>query len=38
MLGSEETDEKISDKTMEKDYFQRFFETFERTMYKCSEV
>jgi len=25
MLWSEETDEKISDKTMEEDYFERFF-------------
>ena len=23
---------------MEEDYFERFFETFERTMYECSEV
>jgi len=37
-LWSEEGDDRISDKTMEEDYFERFFETFERTMYECSEV
>ena len=37
-LWSKETDERISDKMMEEDCFERFFETFEGTMYKCSEV
>jgi len=32
------SDEKISDRMMEKDYFKRFFETFVRTMHDCSEV
>ena len=37
-LWSEKTDERISDKTMEEDYCERFFETFVRIMYDCSEV
>ena len=28
----------ITDKMMEKDYFERVFETFVRTMHDCSEV
>jgi len=31
MLCSKESDEQNSDKTMEEDYFERFFETLVRT-------
>ena len=37
-LWNEETDERICDKMMEKDYFERFSETFVKTMHDCSEV
>jgi len=37
-LWSEENDERISDKMMEEDYFERFFETFVKTMHDCLEV
>jgi len=32
------TDERISDKMMEENYFEQFSETFVKTMHDCSEL